>query len=123
MGATRPLAAGESGRYKGAKLSSSRIPLLMNAIIWLILTILDIYFWIVIAMAVLSWLIAFNVINTRNQVVSMVWDMLIRLTEPVLAPIRRVLPNFGGIDVSPVILLLAIGFLRRLIVELYVGMM
>jgi YggT family protein len=95
----------------------------MNAIIWLILTILDIYFWIVIAMAVLSWLIAFNVINTRNQVVSMVWDMLIRLTEPVLAPIRRVLPNFGGIDVSPVILLLAIGFLRRLIVELYVGMM
>jgi YggT family protein len=122
MGATRPLAAGESGRYKGAKLSSSRIPLLMNAIIWLILTILDIYFWIVIAMAVLSWLIAFNVINTRNQVVSMVWDMLIRLTEPVLAPIRRVLPNFGGIDVSPVILLLLIGFLRRLIVELYVGM-
>jgi YggT family protein len=94
----------------------------MNALIWLIVTILDIYFWLVIAMAVLSWLIAFNVINTRNQVVSMVWDMLVRLTEPVLAPIRRVLPNFGGIDVSPVILLLLIGFLRRLIVELYVGM-
>ncbi|HVV93055.1 MAG TPA: YggT family protein [Hyphomicrobiales bacterium] len=95
----------------------------MNAVVWLIVTILDIYFWIVIAMAVLSWLIAFNVINTRNQVVSMVWDMLIRLTEPVLAPIRRVLPNFGGIDISPVILLLIIGFLRRLIVELYVGML
>jgi YggT family protein len=95
----------------------------MNAVVWLILTILQIYFWIVIAMAVLSWLIAFNVVNTRNQVVSMVWDMLVRLTEPLLAPIRRVLPNFGGIDVSPVILLLAIGFLRRLIVELYVGML
>ena len=94
----------------------------MNALIWLIVTILDIYFWLVIAMAVLSWLIAFNVINTRNQVVSMVWDMLVRLTEPVLAPIRRVLPNFGGIDVSPVILLLLIGFLRRLIDELYVRM-
>lgn len=93
----------------------------MNAIVWLIVTIIDLYFWVVIASAILSWLIAFNVVNPRNQVVGMIWDTLVRLTEPALAPIRRLLPNLGGIDISPVILLLLLGFLRRLIVGLYVG--
>lgn len=95
----------------------------MNAIVWLLVTIIDIYFWVVIASAILSWLIAFNVVNPRNQIVGVIWDTLVRLTEPVLAPLRRILPNLGGIDISPVILLLALGFLRRLIVELYVGTM
>jgi YggT family protein len=93
----------------------------MNAIVWLLVTIIDLYFWVVIASAVLSWLIAFNVVNPRNQIVGVIWDTLVKLTEPVLAPLRRILPNLGGIDISPVILLLALGFLRRLIVELYVG--
>lgn len=94
----------------------------MNAIVWLIVTIIDLYFWVVILSAVLSWLIAFNVVNPRNPVVGRIWDVLVRLTEPALAPIRRILPNLGGIDISPVILLLLLGFLRRLIVELYLGM-
>ena len=94
----------------------------MNALVWLIVTIIDLYFWIVILSAVLSWLIAFNVANPRNPIVGRVWDVLIRLTEPLLAPIRRLLPNLGGIDLSPVILLLLLGFLRRLVVELYVGL-
>lgn len=94
----------------------------MGAIVWLIVTIIDIYFWIVIITAVLSWLIAFNVINPRSPVVGGIWDFLVRLTEPALQPIRRILPNLGGIDISPVILLLLLGFLRRLIVEIYAGL-
>jgi YggT family protein len=84
--------------------------------------LLTLYIYILIAMAVLSWLIAFNVVNPRSPVVHTVGEALFRITEPVLRPIRNLLPNLGGIDVSPVILLLLIGFLRRLIVELYVGM-
>jgi len=94
----------------------------MDAIVWLILAVIDLYFWIVVASAVLSWLIAFNVANPRNPIVGTIWDTLVRLTEPALAPIRRILPNLGGIDLSPVILLLLLGFLRRLIVELYLSL-
>ncbi|MFC5069638.1 YggT family protein [Flaviflagellibacter deserti] len=94
----------------------------MSAIVWLLLTIINIYFWIVIASAVLSWLIAFNVVNPRNQIVGTIWDTLVRLTEPALAPIRRILPNLGGIDLSPVVLLLLLGFLSRLIIELYASL-
>jgi YggT family protein len=94
----------------------------MNAIFWLIITIIDLYFWIVIITAVLSWLIAFNVANPRNPVVGRIWDTLVRLTEPALAPIRRILPSLGGIDISPVILLLLLGFLRRLVAEIYLSL-
>ena len=93
----------------------------MNALVWLIVTIIDLYFWIVVLAAVLSWLIAFNVINPRHPIAGRIWDILVRLTEPALAPIRRFLPNLGGIDISPVILLLLLGFLRRLVVELYIA--
>lgn len=94
----------------------------MNALVWLIVSIIDLYFWIVIIAAVLSWLIAFNVANPHNPIVARVWDTLVRLTEPALAPIRRILPNLGGIDISPVILLLLLGFLRRLVVEVYASL-
>jgi YggT family protein len=77
--------------------------------------VLTIYMWVVIAMAILSWLIAFNVVNTRNQVVHMIAELLYRLTEPVLRPIRNVLPNLGGIDISPVILFLIIIFIQSVI--------
>ena len=68
-----------------------------------------------IASAILSWLIAFNVVNTRNQFVSAVAEFLYRITEPVLAPIRRVLPSMGGLDLSPIVLILIIMFIQRVI--------
>lgn len=89
----------------------------MRSVLDVILLALQIYVWILIASAVLSWLIAFNVINTRNQFVSTVWDMLYRATEPVLRPIRSRLPNLGGLDISPIILLLIIYFIQSVIVR------
>ncbi|MBS0540401.1 MAG: YggT family protein [Proteobacteria bacterium] len=79
--------------------------------------IIDIYTWIVIASAIMSWLVAFGVVNTRNQFIRMVVDFLYRVTEPALRPIRRVMPNLGGVDISPVILLLLLFFLRSLMAE------
>jgi YggT family protein len=87
----------------------------MRALFWLIDTLIDIYIWLLIGQAVLSWLLAFGVINRYNRAVSVIGDFLYRVTEPVLRPIRAFLPNFGGIDVSPVVLILLLMFLRRLI--------
>ena len=89
----------------------------MRALLDIILFVLQLYIWLLIAAAVLSWLIAFNVVNTRNQFVAMIGDFLYRITEPVLRPIRRLLPNLGGIDVSPVILILIIMFLESVIIR------
>lgn len=88
----------------------------MRALLDVILIALQLYVWIIIAAAVLSWLVAFNVVNTRNQVVATIGEALYRLTEPALGPIRRILPNLGGIDISPVVLILLIIFLQRFIV-------
>ena len=93
----------------------------MNPFLWLIDTVITLYIWILIAAAVLSWLIAFNVVNTRNSVVAAIGDFLYRVTEPVLRPIRSILPNLGGIDISPVILILGLLFLRNLIFWLALG--
>ncbi|AZO80741.1 MULTISPECIES: YggT family protein [unclassified Bosea (in: a-proteobacteria)] len=87
----------------------------MRAVLDVVMLALNLYVWILIASAVLSWLIAFNVVNTRNQFVSTVWDFLYRLTEPALRPIRNMLPNLGGIDISPIILLLLIFFIQSVI--------
>jgi YggT family protein len=73
---------------------------------------LSIYTWMLIGSAIFSWLFAFNVINGRNQFVNMVGNFLHNITEPVLAPIRRLMPNLGGIDISPIIVLLIIFFIR-----------
>jgi YggT family protein len=89
----------------------------MRAILDIILIVLQIYIWLLIAAAVLSWLVAFNVVNTRNQVVSMIGEFLYRITEPALRPIRSMMPNLGGIDVSPVILILLILLLENVIVR------
>jgi YggT family protein len=91
----------------------------MRAILDVILLVLNLYVWILIASAVMSWLIAFNVINTRNDFVRAVWDFLYRVTEPALRPIRNILPNLGGIDFSPIILLLLIFFIQR-VIERYI---
>jgi len=89
----------------------------MVSLLVLIDKVIDIYTWIVIASAIASWLVAFGVVNTRNQVIRWVVDFLYRITEPALRPIRRVLPNLGGVDISPVILLLGLFFLRSLLWE------
>jgi YggT family protein len=89
----------------------------MRALLDVVLVVLQIYVWLLIAAAILSWLVAFNVVNTRNQVVAVVGDFLYRITEPVLRPIRSFMPNLGGIDISPVILILIIFFLQSVIVR------
>jgi YggT family protein len=89
----------------------------MRAVLHLILLLIRIYIWLLIAQAILSWLLAFGVINRYNRGISVIGDFLYRITEPALRPIRAVLPNFGGIDISPVILILILYFLSDLIVE------
>jgi len=81
---------------------------------------LSIYMWCIIISAVLSWLVAFNVLNTSNRFVYMVGDFLYRITEPALRPIRRVLPNLGGIDISPVVLILILWFIDAMLVQIAV---
>jgi len=87
----------------------------MVPLIGFIVLVIDLYIWVVIAGAILSWLIAFNVVNTNNRFVYQVADMLYRLTEPALRPIRNILPNLGGIDISPVILILFLLFIRDVV--------
>lgn len=79
-------------------------------VIEVVIAILDIYWWLVIIQAVVSWLIAFNIINTYSRPVAMVLDFLYRITEPALRPIRQFVPVLGGLDISPIILLLIIWF-------------
>jgi YggT family protein len=89
----------------------------MRALLDVILIALQLYMWLVIASAILSWLIVFNVVNTRNQFVGAVSDFLYRITEPVLRPIRRFMPDLGGIDLSPIVLFLIIIFIERVIIN------
>jgi YggT family protein len=91
----------------------------MRPFLEVIIALLNAYWWVVIIAVVLSWLIAFNVVNTRNQIVGMIADFFYRVTEPVFRPIRAMMPNLGGIDLSPLIVLLLIYVIERSI-ELYV---
>jgi YggT family protein len=88
----------------------------MRAILDLVLLILQLYTWVIIISAVLSWMLAFNVLNFNNQLVRSIWNAVNALTEPLLRPIRRMMPNLGAVDISPVILLLGIFLLERIIV-------
>ncbi|BBE73709.1 YggT family protein [Oharaeibacter diazotrophicus] len=88
----------------------------MRAILDVVLIALDLYTYVIIAAAIFSWLYAFNVVNPRNQVVSMIGNALYQMTEPVLRPIRNVMPNLGGLDLSPIVLLLLIMLIQRLII-------
>jgi len=81
-------------------------------VIEVLIIILDLYWWVVIIQAVASWLIAFNVLNTHSRPVSMILDFLYRATEPALRPIRQFVPSLGGLDITPIILLLIIWFVR-----------
>lgn len=91
-------------------------------VLWVILTVIDLYTWIVIIGVILSWLVAFNVINTTNRFVYMVGDFTHRATEPALKPIRNILPSLGGIDISPVVLIIGLMFIKKVVINLYVGM-
>ena len=91
----------------------------MRALFLVIDLALELYIYLLVAAAVFSWLIAFNVVNTRNQFVGMVADFLYRITEPALRPIRRRIPNLGGIDISPLILVFLIIFIRY-VIRLYI---
>ncbi|MDF1750954.1 MAG: YggT family protein [Alphaproteobacteria bacterium] len=92
--------------------------ILLNALIQVVLVALSLYTWLIIASAILSWLVAFNVVNTSNRVVYMIGDFLYRVTEPVLRPIRRILPNMGPIDISPIVLLLILFFIQKVLSDL-----
>ncbi|MBK8174966.1 MAG: YggT family protein [Rhodospirillales bacterium] len=93
----------------------------MGPLFWLLSTVINIYIWILIASAILSWLVAFNVVNTRNRFVYMLGDFLHRVTEPALRPIRRVLPTLGGVDLSPMVLILLLLFVQQVLARLYVA--
>jgi YggT family protein len=105
------LVCGASARYMFPTISHERIRS-MQALFLVIDLALQLYIWILIAAAILSWLVAFNVVNVRNPVVGMIGDFLYRITEPALRPIRKFMPNLGGLDISMVILILIIIFIR-----------
>ncbi|WP_150524175.1 YggT family protein [Roseibium sediminis] len=89
----------------------------MLALLDVIMLALNLYVYVIIASAIFSWLYAFNIVNSSNQIIATIGQMLYNLTEPALRPIRRILPNFGGIDLSPIALLLGIFFLQNVIVR------
>jgi YggT family protein len=89
----------------------------MRALLNVILLALQLYTYLIIASAILSWLVAFNVVNTRNNFVRSIWNFLDAVTEPVLRPIRSIMPNLGGVDISPIILILLIIFIQNLIID------
>jgi YggT family protein len=83
--------------------------------------VLTVVWWIIIVQAILSWLIAFNVINTSNNAVRQIWMALEKMTDPIYRPIRRVLPDFGALDLSPLVVLLLVGLLDRLVTTAIIG--
>ena len=91
----------------------------MKSIFFLLDSIITIYLWIIIINAILSWLVAFNILNTQNRFVFSILDATYKLTDPALSRIRSFMPTFGSIDISPVILILILMFLRNLIFEVF----
>ena len=91
----------------------------MKSIFILLDSIVTIYLWIIIINAILSWLVAFNILNTQNRFVFSVLDTTYKLTDPALNKIRRFIPTFGSVDISPIILILILMFLRNIIFEIF----
>lgn len=90
----------------------------MGPVEWLLQTVLSLFLWVIIIDAVLSWLIAFDVVNTRNRLVGTIADGCNRLTAPALAPIRKIIPPLGGMDITPIVLIIGVQFLQRFVVPL-----
>jgi len=97
--------------------------IILDPLLRVLVIAIDLYIWAVIISAILSWLVHFGVVNTRNQLVSMIGEFLWRLTEPALRPIRRYVPRFGGVDISPVVLILALLFVQMVIGNIHLSMM
>ncbi|MBO6781692.1 MAG: YggT family protein [Alphaproteobacteria bacterium] len=93
----------------------------MIALVNLITTIIQLYIWCLIISVILTWLVQFNVINTSNRFVYQIGDFLYRITEPVLGRVRAFIPSIGGIDLSPVVVILLLAFIQQLIPELLLG--
>jgi YggT family protein len=93
----------------------------MNSLVILISQITELFIWLLIIQAIMSWLINFGIINTQSNFVNMIGSFLYKVTEPLLRPIRKLLPEFGGVDISPVILIMLLIFFRNLLFE-YTGM-
>ena len=91
----------------------------MKSIFILLDSLITIYLWVIIINALLSWLVAFNILNTQNRFVFSILDATYKLTDPALNKIRRFLPTFGSIDISPIILILGLMFLRNLVFEIF----
>jgi YggT family protein len=91
--------------------------IIVGPLIKITIVAIDLYIWVVIISAILSWLVAFNVVNTGNRFVFMVGDFLYRITEPALRPIRRIVPNFGGVDITPIALILGLWFVQMVLGE------
>jgi len=115
LGLTEPISSKGVNPDRSQSFQKPESSKAMRAVLDIVIIVLDLYVWLLIASAILSWLIAFNVVNTRNQFVSAVAEFLYRITEPVLAPIRNFLPSLGGLDISPIILILLIMFIERVI--------
>ena len=92
----------------------------MNLFVDIARILLDVVWWIIIVQTILSWLIAFNVINTYNETVRMIWEALQKMTEPLYRPIRRLLPDFGALDLSPMVVLLGLVVVDRVLISLVV---
>ena len=97
--------------------------IIIDPIFRIAITILDLYIWAIIISAILSWLVHFNVVNSRNRLVHTIGSFLWRITEPVLRPIRRFVPNLGGIDISPIVLILTIYFIQMVLANMHRSMM
>ena len=89
-------------------------------LIQLVLAIINIYVWVLVASVVLSWLIAFNVVNTSNRFVHTIGEIVYRITEPALRPIRNILPNMGNVDLSPVALIMLLWFLENMLIQILI---
>ena len=92
----------------------------MNSLVILISQIIELYIWLLIIQAILSWLISFGIVNTQSTFVNMIGNFLYKITDPLLRPIKRILPDFAGVDISPVILIILLIFFRNLLFE-YTG--
>lgn len=97
--------------------------IILDPLLRVLVIAIDLYIWAVIISAILSWLVHFGVVNTRNQLVSMIGEFLWRLTEPALRPFRRIVPNLGGIDISPILLILVLMFLQMVIGNIHLSLL
>jgi YggT family protein len=96
--------------------------IIAGPLIQVLLIALELYMYLVVISVILSWLVAFKVVNTSNRMVYMIGDFLYRITDPALRPIRRILPNLGGMDISPVVLILALYFAREVLGNILVSL-